>query len=168
MPVSRKKLAVITLGKKNSGKSNTWYKLFNKSKMYTRKRLRPLFFNSIEYTQVFLLNGSMEERNREIENELIDCDILLCSVQYSQKGKKTIEYLHNQGFQLCVYWLNPGCSDRQKYDDELKIIDMVQSYSDSVVKVYKAIRDDNDTKFRSEDINRYIYNWAKQYQLIYT
>ena len=69
----------------------------------------------------------MEERQKDIRDELIECNILLCSVQYNQKGKQTIEYLLQQGFQLYVYWLNPGCNDKYEYKDDWKIIEMIRS-----------------------------------------
>jgi hypothetical protein len=161
-----KNLAVVALGNKNAGKSNTWYKIFNQENMRTIPRLRQLYFNDNEYVHVFLLNGSMDERKREIDEELIECDILLCSVQYTEKGKKTIEYLHEQGYQLLVYWLNPGCEDNQQYTDYLSIIQMINSYPNSTVKQYKAIKDDWDTKVRSEEIIQYIYDWATKVGII--
>jgi hypothetical protein len=162
----KNKLAVIMLGNQNAGKSNTWYKLFNKEKVRTQRNLRPLYFNAGEYTDVFLLNGSMEERNEKIEEKLINCNILLCSVQYNKKGKKTIEYLHNQGYQIYVYWLNPGCDDKYRYTDYLKIIEMVLSYPNSIVNTCKAIPDDNDTKKRSTEILKFVYKWATEENLV--
>lgn len=165
MTNSQKKLAVIVLGKKNAGKSNTWYKFFN-SRVKTKKKLIELAFNSNEFTEVFLLNGSMEERKRNIEDELLECDILLCSVQYTEKGKQTIEYLHHQGYELLVYWLNPGCDDKKVYLDKLEIIKMIKNYPNSIVKTCKAIKDDNDTEIRSKNIMIYIYQWAKKENLV--
>ncbi|WP_057767790.1 hypothetical protein [Cytobacillus praedii] len=159
---AEKKLAVVALGNKNAGKSNTWYKIFNQENIPTIRRLRQLHFNKKEYVHVFLLNGSMEERKREIDEELIDCDILLCSVQYNEKGKKTIEYLHKQGYQ----WLNPGCEDKQQYTDYLSIIQMINSYPNSTVKQCKAIKDDSDTKVRSDEIIQFIYEWARKEDII--
>lgn len=168
MASSKNKLAIVVLGNKNAGKSNTWYKLFNKPKVKAGKQLRPLYFNSSEYTNVFLINSSMEEQNKNIEDRLIDCDILLCSVQYNKKGQHTIEYLHSQGYELYVYWLNPGCSDKHTYNDYLKIVEMISSYPNSSVITCKAIPDDTDTKKRSCEILKYIYNWAKRENLVWS
>lgn len=161
-----KKLAVIALGNKNSGKSHTWYNLFGQ-KVVTGKYIRPLYFNSSEYTNVYLLNGSMEERRKNIKDELIPCDILLCSVQYSPKGKQTIEYLHQQGFQILVYWLNPGCYDKDKYTDaRIGIIEMIETYPNSIVRQTEAIPDDNHTKIRADEICEFIFDWAKKENLL--
>ena len=133
-----KKLAVIVLGHKNSGKSHTWYELFGRviRSGYKRlnlgyKQINPVVKNSSfeetdqeieDYIDPFVQNSSFEENGGEIENWFDEDglpDIFFCSVQYSTHGIQTINWLKEKGYYLYIQWLNPGYHDKEEYADSL-------------------------------------------------
>jgi hypothetical protein len=132
------KLAIIVLGRPHSGKSTTWYRLFGRTIRTGMKRLRLsqvdvrlLVRNSSpeesrieigDFVELFVKNSSFEEMGEEIE-DYFDLNglpsMILCSVQYTAHGIKTIEWFKNNGYDLYIQWLNPGHGDKSEYDDSL-------------------------------------------------
>lgn len=159
------KLLIGILGKSKSGKSYTWDKLFERN-VKTGKNLRRLYFNDIEYVEVFLLSRSPQKRHISVELIIKDIKpkIVLCSMQYVSGVKKTFSYFVDKGFSLFIHWLNPGFSDN--YDAPLfyneGIINHILSL-DSVVGVRNGKK--NADK-RVNEIKDYIYGWAKSRDLI--
>lgn len=136
------KLLIAVLGKKNSGKSETWKKLFSDSNIRTaQKSERDLELHSGEFTKVFLINGSPQEREKKVED--------IIQVGYDPN----IFYLH---------WLNPGYNDSSEYNDFLGLIPEVMKMNSLVGQ-----RDGKcSASGRVEEIRSYIYNWSNKFGLI--
>ena len=131
-----KKVVIIALGKPNSGKSNTWYEIFKRTIRTGWKRLTLLnteleIFvknSSFEETKkeinidVFIRNASFEEYGDEVI-DFFDLDnlpkIIFCSVQYTEKGIRTINWFKDNGYYLYIQWLNPGYTHKVAYSDFL-------------------------------------------------
>lgn len=60
-----KNLLIGILGNTNSGRTYTWNNLFRKN-VITGKNIRKLYLNENEYVEVFLINGSPQERNKDV------------------------------------------------------------------------------------------------------
>jgi hypothetical protein len=151
------------LGNRNSGKSKTWNTLFEQE-VRTGKNERQLHLFDEKSTNVFLISGSPEERKEYVEDLLNGQTpkIILCSVQYTEHGKKTINYFISQGYKVYAQWLNPGFSDYVLYGDTLGIfIDLL--YKDSIITLKNG---KNDFKDRVEEIKYFIYSWAKRFNLL--
>lgn len=54
-------LVISVIGHRNSGKSTTWYELFERT-VSTGTELKKLYLTTTEYVEVFLVSGSPEER----------------------------------------------------------------------------------------------------------
>ena len=71
---------------------------------------------------MFLVNGSPEERSRDIEDMIEgDPDIVLCSVQDTLHGLGTIQYFAKNGYRLYGHWLNPGHGRANAAPDSLNL-----------------------------------------------
>jgi hypothetical protein len=131
--MNNRKLAVIALGKRNSGKSNTWYEIFgrtirtgwkhlNNAKIYVRNSSYEEAGDEIE-DDVFVRNASFEEWGDEAE-DYFDKNALpktiFCSVQYTEKGIRTINWFKDNGYYLYIQWLNPGYYYQEEYSDFLE------------------------------------------------
>ncbi|MEF3311473.1 hypothetical protein PV433_21565 [Paenibacillus sp. GYB004] len=159
-------MLIAVLGNRNSGKSTTWQTLFNDRNVRTaQKSLRQLHFNDQEYTNVFLINGSPQERQRNVE-EIIqvgyDPEIVLCSLQYTDDAINSLKYFAEKDYFIYLHWLNPGYNDQASYVDRLNLIPMLLTYNSLVGQRDGKI----DPITRMEEIKEYIYNWAKKNQLI--
>src|SRR5437870_4409919 len=104
-----KKLAVIALGRRNSGKSNTWYEIFGRTIRTGFKKLElndtelGIFVKNSSFEEtgkeigsdIFVKNSSFEETGEEVD-EIFDIEnlpiIIFCSVQYTQKGIRTLSW----------------------------------------------------------------------------
>jgi len=137
--MSSKKLAIIALGKRNAGKSNTWYEIFGRVirsglkrlSLNGKKMLVSVKNSSFEesgdeiegYFDVFVINASNEESGYEIEDYL-DVNnlpsIVFCSVQYVEDGLKTIDWFKDHEYYLYIQWINPGHHDHTEYNDYLE------------------------------------------------
>ncbi|EPG72514.1 hypothetical protein LEP1GSC058_0849 [Leptospira fainei serovar Hurstbridge str. BUT 6] len=160
----KEKLAIVLLGHQESGKSMTWINLFQ-SNVKTGKYIRDLKLNNEEYVNVFLKNGSFEEREEEIEDMsfLEEIGILLISVQYIEHGIKTIDYLIEKNFGIIIQWLNPGYKDSDvRYFDYLGLIDRFISKG-VTIQIRNGKEDPSE---RVNEIKGFIYGWAKQNDLI--
>ena len=130
------KLAIIILGKRNSGKSSTWYTLFDRTIRTGWKKLQigttgvALYVKNSSHEEmgseinedVFVKNGSFEEMGQEIEEYFDENNlprILLCAVQYNEHGLRTIQWMLEHGYYLYIQWLNPGYYYTEEYEDYL-------------------------------------------------
>ncbi len=120
------KIAVISLGNRNAGKSSTWYTIFRRvirtgiKQLRINSRAHEVFVKNSSFEEtdkevegffdVFVRNASFEEYGDEIEDFFDEDDlpnIIFCSVQYTEKGKKTITWFQEHGYYLYIQWLNP-------------------------------------------------------------
>ncbi len=158
------KLAAVVLGTSNSGKSETWNTLFQR-RVRTGPNQRELYFNHYEYSQVFLVSGSPEERNTYIADIIAneDPNIILSSLQYIDDVTESFEYLVDEGYQLYVQWLNPGYSDGSTYSDSLDLVNQMLEWNATVAMV-----DGKQPPMpRVRGIRNFIYGWAKPRNLVF-
>jgi hypothetical protein len=157
------KLVVVILGNRNAGKSSTWYELFGE-KVRTGQSMRKLSLTKSQYIEdVFLVNGSPEERDEPIEELIGDREptVVLCSTQYIV-GNKTLQYFIEGGYDLYVQWLNPGFEDQQQYGDTLGFVDLLLSAGATVTQ-----RDGRmPTRERVKEIRQFVFGWASARNLI--
>lgn len=142
-----KKVAILILGNRNSGKSNTFYEFFGKKirtglkKINFNKKDIELFVKNSSFEEmdqeindaIFVRNSSFEELDDEAENFFNENNlpkIVLCAVQYKEKGLSTIEYFKNKGYYLYIQWLNPGFKDTKEYDDFLNFSSTFSEYGE--------------------------------------
>lgn len=126
-----KRLAILVLGERRSGKSSVWYALFEKKRL--RTGIRVLSLKKKSSVRALLVNASPEESGFDIQvfiaassNEeqgiaanlrfgRVPPKIILCSVQYVPRAIRTIEYFWTHNFVIKVLWLNPGANQRHRY-----------------------------------------------------
>jgi hypothetical protein len=74
---------------------------------------------------VFVRNASFEEYGDEVEEYFVNGlpKIVFCSVQYIEKGKRTIKWFEDNGYYLYIQWLNPGYHYGAEYEDYLSFKD---------------------------------------------
>lgn len=157
------KLAIAVLGNRNAGKSTTWYQLFDKQ-VRTSSQTRTLYLTSSHYiTDVFLANGSPEERDKPVEDIIgeLDPTVVLCSTQYTADNQ-TLQYFIDHGYDLYVQWLNPGFSDQAPYADERDLVNQLIRAGATV-----AMRDGTSSpEERVKEIRQFIFGWAAARNLI--
>lgn len=159
-----KRLFVGVLGHRNAGKSTTWNTLFG-STVRTGKHVRTLPLYDGESAEVFLMSGSPEERDLYagdiLENQ--NCRIVLCSIQYVEQVRLTLNYIIDNDFDLFVQWLNPGWSDQQASFDRLGLVPWLVAENATL-----AMRDGKTNPVpRTEEIRQFIYGWAKAKKLTF-
>ncbi|WP_153464081.1 hypothetical protein ACJA3J_02445 [Halobacillus sp. SY10] len=157
-----KKLLIAVLGHRNSGKSETWKKLFNDQNIRTaQKSERKLCVGpSGERTGVFLINGSPQERGKSVE-EIIQVNyspkIVLCSIQFKKDALNTLKYFQDNEYSIYLHWLNPGFKDPYEYIDSENIIHEILN-----MKALVGKRDGKcNAEGRVKEIRNYIYSWAR-------
>ena len=114
-----------------------------------------------EYTEVFLINGSPQERGKTVEEIIqVDCEpeIVLCSIQFKQDALNTLRYFENNNYFIYIHWLNPGFNDSYEYSDSESIISEILKTNSVVGKRNGKINADE----RVLEIHNYIYDWAKR------
>ena len=107
---------------------------------------------------------SFEERGECADDILScqDCPIVLCSLQYTEEVRRTLDYFVNQDFQLYIQWLNPGYHDSELMNDDLDIVNEILQQASTF-----ALRDGQaDASDRVREIREFIYGWAKSRDLI--
>ena len=159
------RLLIGLLGNRNSGKSNTWNELFGQT-VRTGKYPRRLELLSGECVEVFLVSGSFEDRDKYAGDVLgcQDCRIVLCSLQYTDKVRETLNYLVDQDFHLYIQWLNPGYHDADRMDDRLKIVKEILLETSTL-----TIRDGRvDAHDRVREIREFICGWARYRDLFFS
>ncbi|EAY26243.1 hypothetical protein [Microscilla marina] len=157
-------LLVAVLGHRKSGKSYTWNTLFGRT-VKTGTKERRLYFNSTEYTSVYLVSGSSEERQAYV-GDLIKVKnprIVLCSIQYVAHAMKTFNYFVDRGYSMYVHWLNPGWDDQGGYHDEHQLGPKILSMHSMLGKRSGKV----DAEARVGEMRHYIYDWAKGKDLVH-
>jgi hypothetical protein len=161
------KLLIAVLGYSNSGKSTTWNELFGRI-VKTGVHEHQLYLNSTEYVNVFLVSGSPEERQKYV-GDLITVNeprIVLCSMQYREDVRQTIDYFVEREYQIYCQWINPGYQDPNEYHqfDSLGVFNYLQGLNATV-----GIRNGKiDAKSRVQEIKEFIYGWSTYKNLICT
>jgi hypothetical protein len=118
-----------------------------------------------ECVDVFLVNGSPQERGRKAKEILQHqgCRIVLCSIQYSEAVRETLDYITEEKFDMFVQWLNPGRHDADKNSDTLGLMPWLLDHNATV-----SVRDGKiDAGGRTEEIRQFIHGWAKARQLVF-
>jgi hypothetical protein len=162
-------LLVAVLGKRNSGKSTTWNRLFDptaKTTVNTGKHPRDLKLNHAQYVEVFLISGSAEERGIEVGTILPETipQIVLCSAQYRKDVTETFDHFFAKGYEVFVQWLNPGYDDAEAYQDDLGLRDFLLSKGATL-----QVRDGRvDPAPRVKELRQFILGWAKYRDLVAT
>ena len=159
------RLLVAVLGNRNSGKSTTWYRLFNAT-VRTGKYERTLYLNNAQFVNAFLISGSPEEREVEVEELLPDPLplIVLCSTQYRADVKDTYNYFFNKGYEVIVQWLNPGHGDKEVYEDNIALRDYLLSKGATLQVRNGTI----DPVPRVRELRQFIRGWASHRDLVRT
>jgi hypothetical protein len=163
-----RKLLVAVMGNRNSGKSQTWKTLFDDPNIRTsQKSLKDLKFTDEEFTKVFLINGSPQERKKAVD-EIIQVDfdpaIVLCSIQYTDDAINILKHFAQNGYFIYLHWLNPGYSDDQTYTDHRKLLPQIFALNSMLGQRNGEV---DETK-RVEELKDYIYDWSKRNGLIRT
>ena len=158
------RLFVGVLGNRNSGKSTTWNTLFGKT-VRTGPKTRSLTLHGGESVEVFLVSGSFEERNI-YAGDVLDspnCRIVLCSMQYIEAVRSTLDYVVGNDFDMFVQWLNPGRMDSGENFDRLGLLSWLVGNEATV-----SVRSGKISPVgRTEEIRQYIYGWAKARNLTF-
>jgi hypothetical protein len=152
------RLFIGVLGNRNSGKSTTWNTLFG-TEVRTGQYPRRLDVNGHESVEVFLISGSPEERKLYAGDILKgqNCRIILCSIQYSEDVRRTLNYAVGEGFDLFVQWLNPGCNDTGENYDSLGLVSWLLAHGATI-----SMRNGKTPPgSRMEEIRQFIQGWAK-------
>lgn len=166
----KKKLAILILGNRNSGKSNTFYELFGKVIKTGHKKIRfdkhdiKLFLKNSSFEEmkqeitdeIFVRNSSFEEITDEAQNYFDENNlpkIILCAVQYKEKGIKTIEYFRDRGYYLYIQWLNPGFKDVEEYSDFFNFKEVFSEYGE----FHKV--SGKEKKIRTNQIKTFLLNF---------
>jgi len=154
------RLFVSVIGNPNTGKSETWNRLFGTT-VRTGQNARHLKLYGGECADVFLISGSFEERNK-YAGEILDnqnCRIILCSTQYRAPQDTSLAYAVEHGFDIFAQWLNPGWSDLAVMAfDKHGIMPWLLARQATV-----SIRDGHVTPptKRVEEIRQFVFGWAK-------
>lgn len=158
------RLFVGVLGHRNSGKTSTWNELFG-GKVRTGKKPRTLELYGGECVEVFLVSGSFEERELYAGDVLKDqsCRIVLCSIQYTEAARHTLNYVIEEEFDLFIQWLNPGYSDTGEAFDRLGLTSWLLGHDATI-----SMRDGQTSlKPRVEEIRQFVHGWAKRRNLTF-
>lgn len=158
------RLFVGVLGHRNAGKSKTWNTLFGRT-VRTGPNARTLALYGGECAEVFLVSGSHEERGL-YAGDIIgqqDCRIVLCSMQYVEEVRQTLDYVVGAGFDMHVHWLNPGWADSGETYDRLGLGPWLLGHGATL-----ALRSGKaDPIPRTEELRQAIYGWAKARSLTF-
>jgi hypothetical protein len=158
-------LVIGLMGHRNSGKSTTWYELFD-DRVRTGSLIRRLYLTETEYIDVFLVSGSPEERDTYVGDIVgnLRPRIILCSMQYISDVMETVQYFIDRDYFLNIQWLNPGFHDQNNaaHSDYLGIANRILALDSTM-----SIRNGKDnTDERVQEIRDYLYGWASSRNLI--
>lgn len=158
------RLFVGVLGHRNSGKSTTWNTLFGTT-VRTGQHPRTLTLYGGECVEVFLVSGSPQERGL-YAGEILDnqaCRIILCSVQYVEEVRETLNYAVDGDFDLFVQWLNPGRQDPGENYDRLGLVPWLVGH-DATVAMRSGVE---PAVTRVAEVRQFVYGWAKARSLTF-
>ena len=156
------KVAVIVLGNRRSGKSTTWNTLFGRT-VRTGAEVRALALSDETEVPVFLVSGSPEERKEYVGKIVGDVEarVVLCSLQYTDHARDTINYFIENGYGLYAQWLNPGFDDQGPQLDTLGFVPYLLHRGATL-----SIRDGQvDPKARVSEIREFLLGWASSRRL---
>tara|TARA_R110000787_G_C13424854_1_gene445177 strand:- start:1547 stop:2041 length:495 start_codon:yes stop_codon:yes gene_type:complete len=158
------RLFVGVLGNRDSGKSTTWNTLFS-STVRTGKYPRQLILSNGKCVEVFLVSGSPEERGEYAGDILSNqtCRIVLCSIQYTETVRQTLDFVAQNGFDLFVQWLNPGYKDTGEGYDRLGLIPWLLG-QDATLAMRNA---QVNPISRTEEIRQFVHGWAEAQKLTF-
>jgi hypothetical protein len=150
------KLAVIVLGHRKSGKSTTWNTLFGRT-VKTGSEIRTLALTDDLTIPVFLVSGSPEERRLYVGDIISDANprIVLCSLQYTEDARDSVQFFIKNGFSIYVQWLNPGYSDESILPDSLGYLPFLLYHGAHV-----TVRRGHDIDQRVGEIREFLIGWA--------
>lgn len=179
------RLFVAVIGERNAGKSTTWNTLFGRT-VNTGKKARPLDVYAADSVNVRLINGSNEEKRRNLSEvfatsqldvfvisgsneekkryaqevlDNVDCRIVLCSVQYVQEAfERTWDYAFAEGFSIYAQWLNPGHHGTGTWD-RFGLVNRLLA-NNAVVSIRDGRDNDDKLHARVEEIRQHIHGWA--------
>lgn len=161
-------LFIGILGNRDAGKSTTWYNLFE-DRVKTSNHIRKLKLSETEYIEVFLINGSPEERGISAEDMIgsLKPRIVLCAIQYIEEVVYTIEYFKQNDFSMYIQWLNPGKNDQNETPqfDNLGLINKLLTNYNCILSIRNGKDDPDD---RVHEIVEYLYGWGHERGLIHT
>lgn len=151
------RIAVIVLGHRNSGKSRTWNELFGRT-VRTGEELRNLQLTPGVSIPVFLVSGSPQERRVAVQDILSDATprIVLCSLQYAESARESVQFFIENDYRLFVQWLNPGHEDASVLPDSLGFMPFLL-YHGAVVSIRDGRR---DPAGRVKEIREYLMGWS--------
>ncbi len=152
------RLFIGVLGHRKSGKSTTWNTLFGK-KVRTGQYPRTLTLYGRECVELFVISGSPEERKLYAGDILKEqkCRIVLCSIQYTETVRRTLDFVTENGFDRFVQWLNPGCNDTGENCDRLGLVPGLLGHD----ATFATRNGQVSPGPRTEEIWQFIYGWAK-------
>lgn len=107
---------------------------------------------------VFLVSGSPEERQQYVGDIINDANprIVLCSLQYAEGARESIQFFVDNGFRLFVQWLNPGHDDESALPDSLGFLPFLL-YNGAVVSIRDGQQDPHQ---RVWEIRDYLIGWV--------
>ena len=157
------KLAVLVIGNRSAGKTHTWKTLFGRP-VKTGNKIRKLPLTESEYTGVFLVSGSPEERDLEVEDIIGDNNpsIVLCSVQYRAEGFDTLRYFVDQGYLIYAHWLNPGWCDADTQEDRFGLANWIGRAGGLLQVRSGKVKAGG----RTQEMRSFIHEWASTIGLI--
>jgi hypothetical protein len=160
--MSKSRLLVGVLGLRNSGKSHTWNTLFGRT---VKTGKHNLHFGGNEYVKTYLISGSPEERKKAVK-EILNGQtrrIILCSMQYVDDVRETLDYFSQNRFYMYLQWLNPA---RNRYDVESFDVLGLTSRILSARSLLSMRSGHKNAASRVRELRNFIYGWAKFHGLL--
>ena len=99
-----------------------------------------------------------EERRLYVGDIISDADprVVLCSLQYTEEARSSIQFLVANGFRIYIQWLNPGFSDDFTVADLLWFVPFLLHHG--AVFSIRIGRDAPNARVR--EIREYLIGWA--------
>lgn len=174
MTEDNQKLLIAVIGEQRSGKSITWEALFGKR---VQKGKKMLVLNEYLQTSVFVFVSSPQEKywtedkfQTELNNAKQQSRIILCSLQSHPTGnmirrrvitkEEAVEIAKDKGFDIFIYWLNPGY--RTDLDRDPDIEHQMMSLTENAAVIgLKKFDARNQPDIRAEYIRKMILGWIQ-------